>query len=82
MRVDTQIGKWGNSLAIRIPQSIAKSARLSEGERIELDLTSDGEIVLRLARKRYDLDELVSGITAKNRHGETDWGTAMGKETW
>ncbi len=82
MRADTHIGKWGNSLAIRIPQSIAKGARLSEGERIQLDLTPDGEIVLRPARRRYDLDELVSGISAKNRHGETDWGPVTGTETW
>jgi antitoxin component of MazEF toxin-antitoxin module len=42
----------------------------------------DGAIVLRSTRPRYDLSELVSRITAKNRHRETDWGAPLGKESW
>jgi antitoxin component of MazEF toxin-antitoxin module len=26
---DTQVAKWGNSLAVRIPQAIVKEARLA-----------------------------------------------------
>jgi antitoxin component of MazEF toxin-antitoxin module len=29
---------------------------------------------------KYDLDELVAGITEENRHGETDWGPEVGRE--
>ena len=73
---------WGHSLAVRIPQAIAKEARLAEGDRVSLELEAGGSIVLRPARRRYELDQLMSRITAKNRHGETDWGTPMGKESW
>lgn len=78
----TQISKWGNSLAVRIPQPVAREARLAEGDRITVTLDQDGAIVLRSARKKYSLDELVSRITPKNRHEETDWGPAQGKEIW
>jgi antitoxin component of MazEF toxin-antitoxin module len=60
----------GNSLAIRIPQRIAKQARISEGGLLDLALQRDGSVVLRSVRRRYELSELVSKITAKNRHGE------------
>lgn len=82
MRSETTVSKWGNSLAVRIPQAIVKGARLSEGDCLALDLGRDGSIVLRAARRRYELSELVSRITPKNRHRETDWGEAQGEESW
>jgi len=78
---DTQVAKWGNSLAVRIPRAIVREARLSEGDRLSLDLSGDGSIVLRSRRRKYSLDELVAGITPANRHGETDWGPPQGKES-
>jgi antitoxin component of MazEF toxin-antitoxin module len=39
-------------------------------------------LVLRAVRRRYTLDQLVGGITKKNRHGEIDWGRPAGKEVW
>ena len=79
---ETQVSKWGNSLAVRIPQGIARDAQLAEGDRLTLNLATDGSIVLRSARRKYDLRQLVSGITKKNRHSETDWGPPAGQESW
>lgn len=81
MRNQTTVSKWGNSLAVRIPQYIAKEARLNEGDCLALDLDRDGSIVLRATRRKYELSELVSRITPKNRHGETDWGQPQGNES-
>ena len=78
----TKLAKWGNSLAVRIPKSISESARLQEGDRLSLAVAKDGAVVIRRARRRYRLDELVSGITSNNRHRETDWGRRVGKEAW
>lgn len=78
----TQILKWGNSLAVRIPLTLAKEARLKEGDRRTLNLAADGSIVLRPARRKYDLRQLVSRIAAKNRHSEADWGSPTGREAW
>ena len=79
---ETQVSKWGNSLAVRIPQSIVRDARLAEGDRLSLDLADDGSIVLRTSRRKYSLDELVGEIKPKNLHSETDWGSPRGRESW
>ena len=79
---DTQVAKWGNSLAVRIPRAIIKDAGLAEGDRLSLDLAPDGSIVLRSSRRKYSLDELVAGISKRNRHRETVWGAVKGKESW
>jgi antitoxin MazE len=79
---NTQLSKWGHSLAVRIPKTVAESARLREGDRLSLAVSKSGTIVIRPARRKYALDELVSKITAKNRHRETDWGQAVGEEAW
>lgn len=82
MRNESRISKWGNSLAVRIPLAIAKQASLGEGDSVTLALEPDGGIVLRPARRKYELSELVAQITSKNRHRETDWGRPQGEESW
>ena len=78
----TQISKWGNSLGVRIPKALAEDAHLREGESVTLTVARGGGLVIREARKKYRLSELVTGITAKNRHGETEWGGPQGQEIW
>ncbi len=81
MRNETTVSKWGNSLAVRIPQAIAKEARLTEGDCLALDLDRHGSIILRPTRRKYELSELVAGITSKNRHRETAWGAPQCEES-
>jgi len=78
--MNTQIGKWGNSLAVRIPSACARDLNLKEG--MELEVSVEGGGLLLRPRRRYSLDELVAGITPENRHDETDWGEAAGREAW
>lgn len=78
----TNVAKWGNSLAIRIPQSLAKEICLTEQSEIDLSVV-DGVIVMKPRTiKSYSLDELIQGITPENLHGEIDSGTAVGNEIW
>jgi antitoxin MazE len=79
--MQTQIGKWGNSLAVRIPGIYAKDLDLKEGMELEVSLVK-GQIVLRPLPEQYTLEELVSQITPENLHEETDWGPAAGRESW
>jgi antitoxin MazE len=79
--MQTQIGKWGNSLAVRIPGTYARDLDLKEG--MELDVAVvEGGILLRPRRAEYTLEELVNQITPENLHGETDWGKPVGREAW
>ena len=77
----TQVGKWGNSLAVRIPGPYAKDLNLKEGMQLDVSLV-EGGLLLRPKRAPYNLDEMVKGITPENTHGETDWGEAQGREAW
>lgn len=76
------VAKWGNSLAVRIPQNLAKEMNLSEGSEIELALI-DGSLVIKpKTRCRYSLEELVQAITLENLHSEIDSGVSLGNEVW
>jgi antitoxin MazE len=78
----TTVAKWGNSLAVRIPQNLAKEIQLAEGAEIDLAVV-DGTLVMKpRSRKRYSLDELIKGITPENLHAEIDVGIAIGNEVW
>lgn len=76
------VAKWGNSLAVRIPQNLAKEIHLAEGAEIDISVV-DGTIVIKpRSRKRYSLDQLIEGITPENLHTEIDSGIAVGNEVW
>ncbi|MFH1023218.1 MAG: AbrB/MazE/SpoVT family DNA-binding domain-containing protein [Planctomycetota bacterium] len=78
----TKIQKWGNSLAVRIPRTIALDTHLSSGKAVDLAVL-DGRIVIAPARRpRFRLDELLKGVTLRNRHAECRTGSAVGHEVW
>jgi antitoxin MazE len=76
------VAKWGNSLAVRIPQHLAKEIGLIEGGEVEL-VAIDGNLTIKPRKqKQYSLDELIAGITPENRHAEIDTGVSVGEEVW
>jgi antitoxin MazE len=79
--MQTQIGKWGNSLAVRIPSACTKELNLAEGMEVDI-VVVDGGLLLKRRPTEYTLDELIAGITPENRHDETDWGPPVGGEAW
>ena len=79
--MNARVGKWGNSLAVRIPGTYAQELGLAEGAELELTRV-DGGLLLRPRKREYQLDELLEQITPERIHGETDWGSAVGREAW
>ena len=78
----TKVVKWGNSLGLRIPKSIAEEVPVDEGSTVDLRLEG-GKLVIRLVEtKAVSLKELLAGITMDNLHGEFDTGEAVGGEAW
>lgn len=78
----TTAQKWGNSLAIRVPKSVALQVGLKEQDDLEIEV-QDGNVVLKPhVRRVYCLEDLVKQITTKNMHGEIDTGTQVGSEIW
>lgn len=79
----TKAQKWGNSLAVRVPKGIAEQAGVTVDDALDIEVASDGLIVLRpLRRQKYRLHDLVKGITKDNTHNEIDWGKQVGREVW
>ena len=81
MAAVTQIAKWGNSLGLRLPKSVALEAQVGEGDAVDVSV-ENGVIVIRPNRPGYSLEQLVAEITPLNRHNESDWGTPVGDEAW
>jgi antitoxin MazE len=76
----TQMVKWGNSLAVRIPKPVVEEAKLKEGDSLEIEAAAEGLVELRRPTRIPTLSQLVSQITPENRYGEISTGAEVGKE--
>ena len=76
----SQILKWGNSLAVRIPKPIAQEAKLKAGDPLEIEVADHGSVQLHRIGKIPTLAELVSQIAPENRYSEISAGPEIGKE--
>lgn len=80
--MQTRIQKWGNSLALRIPKSLALEVGFGQDSPVEVTL-EEGQIVIRpLLEPAFTLDELLAGIRDENIHDEVSTGPAVGNEVW
>ena len=80
--METRIGKWGNSLALRIPQSVAASMGITVNAAVELTPRGEQLVVSVLNRSPAELDDLLSRVTEDNLHGEVETGPSVGGEAW
>lgn len=80
--METRVQKWGNSLALRIPQAFAAEAGLKRDSLVELSLEDGRLVIAPIAARPYTLDELLAGVTADNLHAEVDTGGPSGSEAW
>ena len=80
--METNIQKWGNSLGVRLPKSIADRQSLKEGSRVVVTETKTGIVIEIAKKKRRTLDDMLKGITKEKLHAEIDWGSPVGNEIW
>jgi len=78
----TNIQKWGNSLALRIPKPLAEQAHITQGSLVEIKIVDDVLHVEPIVPQDYTLEALLEAITEENLHQEVDTGHAQGKELW
>ena len=76
----TKVQKWGNSLAVRIPSSIAESLSLQQGSGIELTVENH-VLTIKPTKTKPSLEELLAKINPENRHEEIKFGTVEGNES-
>ncbi len=79
----TEVKKWGNSLALRIPISFAEDVMIEEGASVDISI-KDKKIIIEpiLAPEKYNLDTLLSKISETNKHNEYLMDEKKGKEIW
>lgn len=70
----------GNSLGIKLPQSIIQQMGLKQGDLVGT-LTEENKIILSPARPRYNLYELLQDVTPDMQHDEIGWGEPVGEES-
>jgi len=78
----TQIRKWGNSLALRIPSSLAGQSGLKQGSEVELTIEDGRLIVKPISSWEIELQELLERMDPDSLHGEIDFGPPVGDEVW
>ena len=80
--MQTQIKKWGNSLALRIPKLLALDANLKLNKLVDISIDKGSIIITPISEKEYSLKKLLEGVTKNNLHEEFDTGAPVGKEIW
>jgi antitoxin MazE len=78
--VEAVIRKWGNSPALRLPVAVIKEADFSLEQRVNISVTRGRIVIEPSDTVEYDLNQLLSGITEANSHGEVSFGNPVGKE--
>jgi antitoxin MazE len=75
------IKKWGNSLALRLPQHIVADLRMMEGATVSLSVENES-LIVKATRKHYKLADLLAAHKKEANHAETDWSKPVGEEVW
>lgn len=79
--METRIGKWGNSLGIRLPVALLSDLRWREGSLVTLNIEGE-KLTLTPAKPATPqrLAHLLEGITEQNCHHAVDAGSPVGNE--
>ena len=77
MKVESEIKKWGNSLALRVTGIMAELPNFKDGTRVIVDVSEEG-IIVKPASKQinerpllpYSEKSLLEGLTPETAHGD------------
>ena len=56
------ISRWGNSLAVRIPTTVAEKAKILEGDSVEVSVSHQGWLIVESMREEIDFGALYDQI--------------------
>ena len=78
--MEARISKWGNSLGIRLPQTLTKDCGLNDGDTV--DISNQSKTIIIRKTHKYVLRDLLGKIKPGNLHEEVSFGDSVGTETW
>jgi antitoxin MazE len=79
--IELQIGKWGNSLGIRLPKHISEALHLRPKDKVSCAI-ENGKLILKPVGpvRKYTLKELLAKVEESSE--EISWGKPEGEEIW
>lgn len=76
----SQITKWGNSMAVRIPKEILEQTGIKAQQAVDIRAQEGAIVIVPALSREEQLKQLVEQITPENRHDPIDWGEDVGGE--
>lgn len=73
------LGKWGNSVGIRLPKHVVETAGLSLSDPVTIR-AEEGRIVIERRRRRLTLGDILKAWPREEPFEELDWGSPRGTE--
>lgn len=76
MRINSEIKKWGNSLALRITGIMAELPQFRAGSKVTVDVTQDGLVIKPYKKKNrrlklpYSENALLEDMTPSKAHAD------------
>ncbi len=76
MKIQSEIRKWGNSLALRITSNMASALKISDGTMVIVEVTNDGLIIKKATKPKkqlklpYNEKSLLEGMTPYTAHSD------------
>ena len=67
MNMKMQIGRWGNSLAVRLPRLLVERFKLKEGDEIDSDLVEAALIKVHAEAAERRRDEALERLAERRR---------------
>lgn len=71
--------KWGHSVGVRLPKPMLDQVGLAAGAPVDVLVEGD-HLVIRPARRRVALDDLLAQCKPENRPDSVDFGPPVGNE--
>jgi antitoxin MazE len=75
-----KLQQWGNSLAVRIPAAVARSARLSIGQPVEVSAQESSVLVKAIGEPRLTLAQKLAAFDPARHGGEVMAARPVGNE--
>ncbi len=78
------VSKWGNSIAIRLPKTVAEALRLQEGDIVDIRVSNGkGSFEKQGVNLAPPLEEMIAEMDRlgwENEPATVDWGPDVGSE--
>ena len=76
------IKKWGNSLGVRIPATIARQVRFKENQRVRIEVEGDRVTITPANSDFMTLEERLNVFDPIQQGGEVMVSESIGSEVW